>query len=681
MDDIEIVWNYEEDAASDAKEENTNSEDLATIVNSTLPEDVTYEEAIAAEDVTITVYEDGVEVDDVEAEFIGTNDAPALSLQNFEWNKAYTIKAVYSLAAIDVTITINVNTVDRVRDAITIDLADEQWSLTKEFETESETAAESIEAVYAKLVENGLNAKMGAADFLKDIFVTKAYTTDANTANGADAAVTKLAIDATEGATIKSFYNITDFTAAPEAVEYVMTVTTWYGQEITFTKTLNIGLTPVEITLNEETEYLVKDLEINTDTDSDDANDIAIDPETLAPIYENVTNVDKTSYTTAADYLKAIFTNNTNFSAAEILANGETLANTQIVVAADGATATATYTYEDFTVTPEQVVYKSTFTTWYGQVVVINKVIDIDYTTYDYVHVSEFVYGDTGNYYSKAIAKYDNDPEASSCLSGISIYLDLDTAFKLFDKDGNPVNFNGFDLYEPNDLGLTSVFDFTEQPKSPGIKFEENMGERNNNRLIYNGSDATVSVKPELVLTNSNGVKTVMKTSFDAGKPYAGYYIKKFNPVRQITYSDLVIPVADIAKVYTYSIMNQFSVKDVRMFELIAPAVLDKDTDKEYIYKPGAWVTGNGVDNGFADGVTANSIYGLEFIDFEEYQIPSSIKGLLTVEDNGDLVFNNMNQLKLTSDVTFSVDVLYKHTWIESELHTIKVTLKAPKED
>ena len=642
----DIVWNYEEDAYSDAGAI-TSSKDIATIVASNLPEDVTYENLLAVTP-TITVSVDGAETKDVVAIFGGNNNKPMIALENFEWNKTYTIVAVYELSSIDVTITATVNTIDRVRDGIVIKLAPEQWTLTKDFSYKSETVAEDLTVVYDMLVANKVNTTKKAAEFLKDIFINHAYNNDYNTANKAELNITKLAINDQDGATIKSVYSIEEFETIPESVEYVYTVNTWYGQKITFTKTLNIGLKPVEITLAEETKSLVKDLQFVTDA------------EKLAEIYDLVTNVDKANIA-AEQYLKSIFVDYALRSQVD-LANGVALANTKLVVNAEnGTSATAAYNYVDFEATPEAVVYKSTYTTWYGQVITINKVVNIDWTTYNYVHIPEWVYNNDG-YYSNALASYvEKQP---SLFEEIIISLDMDTAFKVVDKAGVTIN----DLKA---LGLTSKFGFAVDPVDSRIQFLSG-----SNNLYYHGHDLTVGVKGQLILKNSNGVETVLPTNFDKGQIYADYYVKQYNPVGKLTSANLEIPIAPIAKKYTYYAMNQLSLNDKRPgveANLIEKGELVKNDDNFVTWSNAAWVIGDGSNN-FAVGVNAKDIYGLKVTKFSCTGIPEDMKQLYFDTDNGMLYFDNTNQIELTTPIILNVKVDITHQWANDSAE-FKVTL------
>jgi hypothetical protein len=192
---------------------------------------------------------------------------------------------------------------------------------------------------------------------------------------------------------------------------------------------LNIGLKTVEITLADDKVMLVKDLEFSKAAGS------------LSEIYNLVGNVDKDNFT-AAEYLNAIFVDNAMRSQVD-LANGVAMNDTKLVVNADateGAAATVNYSYKDFSATPDSVVYKSTYTTWYGQTIIVNKTVAIDWTTYNYRDVEYYVYNSDDNYFSVPKATYINKPAESQSLADAYVSLDMNSAFNVVDKDGNVID-------------------------------------------------------------------------------------------------------------------------------------------------------------------------------------------------------------------------------------------------
>lgn len=649
MENVDIVWNYEEDANSDAGYEPTNSIDKLTIATSTLPADVTYENLLV-KNPAITVTTGGAVVNNVAVKFAGSNAAPTIELEGFEWDKTYEITALYELDSIDVTISVTVNTIDRGREPIVINLDEATWMLTKDFTNES-VYTDSLEPLFDALVANNINTTKDVDEFLEDIFVTNTYTVVSNQANGADYTNTMMNIAATS---ISSIYNIDDFaTEIPEKIDYVKEVTLWYGQEVKFTKTLNIGLETVEITLADDKVMLVKDLEFSMAAGS------------LSEIYNVVGNVDKDSFTTAAEYLNAIFVDNAMRSQFD-LANGEELENTKLVVSADateGAAATANYSYDDFDVTPEKVVYKSTYTTWYGQTIIVNKTVAIDWTTYNYRDVEYYVYNSDDNYFSVPKATYLNNPAASQSLYNAYVTLDMNSAFNVVDKDGNIIAFENLES-----LGLSSTFGFAQSPVDANIKFEENT-------LWYQGRDESVRVKGTLVLKNTNGVETVLPTNFDAGQKYANYYVEQYNLVGGLQSDNLNIIISKSeAKTYTYYLMNQLSLQDVRGFDLIQLGDIKEDNDREVTWNPANWMMGNDT-NGFAADFGAAGIYGIQNPVYTLTGIPESLKSVLTFEkETGKLVYNNNNALTETKTIELNVNVKVGHIW-KQESTNFKITL------
>lgn len=659
FDAIDVNWVYAHDAVVDAGEVAEYSRVLpAGNYVDNLPEDVDLATVLgfAAKSVTVTCDGNDVSADVVAAYSLNADKEAMLSISGFEWNKTYNVSAVYEVkdahgqVSSVVTLESTINTYDRVREVIELELEDAQWMLVKSFQYESETAPESLMAIYEGA--KSYLGEMSAADFLKDIFVTKAFVASENLANGKAEVNTMLEI-VDNGAAIKSVYNINDYAVIPEAVEYVYTITTWYGQEIVITKKLNIGLTPVEITLAEESRKLVKDLEFLTNAES------------LAAIYENVTNVDKTDFT-ADEYLKAIFSDFAVRSEA-YTANGVAKIATMLSVDHNPSFARASYSYTDFDTTPKSVVYKTTFTTWYGQEITINKTVNIDWTTYNYYDVPEWVYNVNGaDYYSNAIPYRVNIPEGSTLLNSIVISLDMDTAFLVGESLENGGYIDVTDKLV--ELGLTSKFDFSKTPTDTRIKFLES-----SNNLYYHGHDKTVGVKAQLTLKNSNSVETILPTNFDEGEKYDDYIVKQYNPVGKLKAENLNIRVAPIAKQYTYFAMNQLELVDDRQHNLIAHGSF-VENENEIKYANGNWVVGDD-HNGFAAGAKVDEIYGLKVTKFSCTGIPESLKHqLIFDETTGELYFNNWNSIELTAPIKLTITVDITHMWANDTV-SFNVTL------
>lgn len=659
-----IVWNYHDDAASDAGMLPTERVAAPATIKS-FPQDVTvkYDDVVKLTPASVKVFAYGAERNDqpvevkVGAEFGGTAKQPTIDLHNFAWGETYKIEAVYDMPDLKIVINATVTTEDRVRKEIEIKLADAEWMLTEDFVNESETKAESFyEAVYDALVASKVNhAYNNAFDkekFMKDVFVTKDFTVGAVTANDVEMKSTKL--EYLGDYKFKSVYNVTDFNPVPEKVEYVYAITTWYGQVIKFTKTLNLGLTPVELELPTEKFLLAKDLVFETK------------PESVAAIYDMVGKVDKANID-AETYLTKFFG---NLRAKTYLANGQEMKKTVMVVA-DDFTASARYNYVDFTETPKEVVYTSTYTTWYGQKVTITKKIVIDWYIYDFEAIDAFVNDNANGFYSDATAHRVTDK--NNMLSDLQIYCDMDTTFDVVTNEGERIA--KADLEK---LGLSVKFDFTTKPDNyDGIYFFEG------NKLYYHGFDKTVGVKGQLVLTNTNGVETVLTTKFDVDPKYMGYYVKQYNPVSKFEDAKpLTISVPkNNAKLFTYYLANQLSLTDDRDQELITPGEIILDTDMALVYENAEWTKGNGKDNGFAEGAYAAKIYGLEYTFFycdtknvPELMIEKEVFKFNT--ETGELVFDNRNDIVLQKPIELEVTVGIRHSWTKEETVSFKVLIQ-----
>ena len=228
----------------------------------------------------------------------------------------------------------------------------------------------------------------------------------------------------------------------------------------------------------------------------------------------------------------------------------------------------------------------------------------------------------------------------------------MNTAFNVVDKDDNVIA-----VADLAALGLASTFDFTTTHHA-GIFFQEG-----SNWLIYHGHDLKVGVNGQLVLTNSNGVETVLPTNFDG--EYADYFVNQYNPVGKLKSSNLDIKVSKIAKDYTYFINNQLKLVDDRGKNLIKRGTEYVD-ETEVTWTPADWVVGDN-ENGFADGVNVANIYGLKFNEGAYTlitPIPASLNGALSfTAATGELYFKNTNQIELTEQITLKFNVKIEHKW------------------
>jgi hypothetical protein len=219
-------------------------------------------------------------------------------------------------------------------------------------------------------------------------------------------------------------------------------------------------------------------------------------------------------------------------------------------------------------------------------------------------------------------------------------------------------------------LGLSSTFKFAETPNDPKIYFQDNT-----NTLFYQGRDESVRVKGTLVLKNSNDVVTVLPTNFDAGQKYANYYVEQYNLVGGLQSDNLNIIISKSeAKTYTYYLMNQLSVQDVRGFDLIQLGEIVENNDRVVAWSNANWMMGNDT-NGFATGYGAAGIYGIQNPVYTLTGIPESLKSVLTFEkETGKLVYNNNNALTETKTIELNVNVKVGHIW-KQESTNFKITL------
>ena len=654
---IQTKWTYALDAPVDAA---NNGEyyrnDLDLILKSqNLPSDVkSVADVIANAPQSVKVLLDGEEVD-VVASFFVDGEGIALSLNNFAWNKTYVVEAMYSIAgdSVEVTVSVPVTTIDRSREVIKLQLEDAQWMLTKAFQYESETTPESLNDIYETIKATADLGEMNAEKFLADIFVNHSFDCKNSVnaeSNEADDIRTKLVI-VNDGADIKSVYNINDYKEEiPEKLEYFFHVKTWYGQEIEISKTLNIGLEPIEITLPAENKYIVKN------------NVFVTAPESLEAIYEAVTRVNKNEFT-AAEYLKAIFAG-IELRAKNYTADGVTKAHTSLGVDPSAPEfATASYDYNDFDYAPMYVDYVTTYTTWYGQEITLKKRVDFVFPGFDFKHNFNYVYGADVDFYSQVQPLYTwmNDNESEGLLKFNVADVDLRAAFKVVDAELNEISAD-----ELAELGL--VYNFVIEDKThTGIEIDSAT-----DKLSYYGANPYVNVRANLYIVNDNGTEYVVPTSFDEGGKYASYNVVKFNP----------IGTAEVIKNPTVNVNNAIAYH-VHVLDYVKLMDYRSSGRQNYpLIADGAWVVGNG-ENGFAQGVQVGADYMYRITEDWKWDTSDvdnkDILPYITF-NNGVLTFDNSQQLELTAPFTIPVTLRFQNCWMEKPQQvTVKVTFNPIK--
>lgn len=395
----------------------------------------------------------------------------------------------------------------------------------------------------------------------------------------------------------------------------------------------------IKVVFDEKTEgntfTLARDLEIKAEADN------------LAEIPESRTaDIDIDS----EEYLTDIFVEHETSNVMNFIGEREGKESwiTGYHINADGQTGYAEYTYRTFRdIVSNPLVYTKTFTTWYGQEVEIQKYVYFEYPEFDFQYVKYWVYSPGlapkyyKGYYSIPQAKYS--PEGNNPMEiAVEKYevsaIDMNEAFTVIDINGGA----------PVDLekeGLKVEFDFRETPVSPAITFSEN-------KINYGGDDEHVAVSGRLLITNSDGTPAaVIPTSFDNNGIYSTYIVYRPEPIQPVlTKTDTVKVYLDNAVKYTTNLLENIIVKDERGFEIVSD---------------GEWITGDGL-NGYADGVIAKDVYGLEamFNDVitEISKVNYSFAKYISLEENM-LTMNNETNLALTEAVTVPVTFNISHNW------------------
>ena len=263
------TWNYLEDAAVDAAKLNISEADsfdpmavanytrefgyaLADAVVDNLPADTKLADVLNMEPAKVLV--NGEEVEDMEVVITAEGENATVEFLGFEWDKTYDITVVYSLSNVDVNVKFGFETFDRNRKPLLVDLG----NYTGVYATNlvfTEKVVDTMEGYIAQTVDAypANFAGITAADYLLDVFVTKAYHvcgTDhlfTNTVNGVEGVEnknTKLVINEENGQTIAAIYDYRDEVASKDgvivdALAYSKKMTLWYGQEVEFVKTVN----------------------------------------------------------------------------------------------------------------------------------------------------------------------------------------------------------------------------------------------------------------------------------------------------------------------------------------------------------------------------------------------------------------------------------------------------------
>lgn len=337
--------------------------------------------------------------------------------------------------------------------------------------------------------------------------------------------------------------------------------------------------------------------------------------------------------------------------------------NTYLAIdgASNGQTVYTNFSYNDFDFVPAQVEYTKTVTTWYGQVIVLNKVLNFEFPVYDFKHNSKYVYGADADFYSQVQPEYTwkNDNEDEGLLKFDVAKVILRAAFDVIDA-------NGKKLTPAEQAALSLKYNFV-------IEDEEHVGIDINadDELSYYGANPYVNVRANLYIVHNNGAKYTVPTSFDEGGKYASYNVVKFNPIG--TAEVIKNPTVDVnnAIAYNVHVLDYVKLDDHRM----------GGRQNWPLITNGAWVAGSGL-NGFAQGVDVRADYMYRINEVwvnDTSDVDEEIRPYITL-NNGTLTFDNSQQLELTAPFTVPVTLKFQNCWMEKPQQvTVKVTFNPIK--
>ena len=348
---------------------------------------------------------------------------------------------------------------------------------------------------------------------------------------------------------------------------------------------------------------------------------------------------------------------------------------TNMVISENGAFASVGFSYKSFDFVPTKVTYTMDVTLWFGQKAqFIYTVNFVRPTIYNFQHNDLWVFTDNG-YYSKAMGRYTTDAAAtvvdknSTAVRAFAIdNINMDKVFNIIETiDGLPsvILSDENDFAEYVERGLVTEFDFVVEPKDDNITIV-------NNILDYNGRDAFVEVYGKLFLQHDNGARIQLATSFDEGKAYCDYIVKKFDPLTDLKADEayVYIPVTEVKEIYV-EVLKNFSIYESRNGDNKPYKLYDADGKAfvvDLITEAGKWFVGTGY-NGWYYGKTVNSLdmYGVEFesaYSDVDPAIPAQYKNYIKWDAvNGKLTFDNTYNLTLAVPVEIPVSLTVDYKW------------------
>lgn len=313
---------------------------------------------------------------------------------------------------------------------------------------------------------------------------------------------------------------------------------------------------------------------------------------------------------------------------------------------------------------PSDLHYACKFTTWYGQVVNVTKLVKFNMPKFDFAHNEYYVFEDDTRFYSQVAPEYTFNPEGSDAIDTYTVAnVELESVFFVIDENNQILDKALMEKY-----GLVVDYIIEEKAEDrPGIEMI------NGNEIVYLGSNDEVNVYGNLYIQNSDTAKTRIKfvTSFDDDAVYGDYVVKKFNPILKAEVDPCVVYVNN-DKPFTVNPLNYITLGDDRR----GAAAAKKPSYDLIDFDLGAWVMGNG-ENGFAAGKTSADVYGLT-IDWtwSEASVPAQLKGQFVWNEDNTLTFLNTHNVALTKDVNLNITLTIENVWMEPQQIKVPVTFK-----
>lgn len=341
------------------------------------------------------------------------------------------------------------------------------------------------------------------------------------------------------------------------------------------------------------------------------------------------------------------------------------------------------FAYSSFDFAVEKAKYVKNITLWYGQE--IELVYDVTFTVptnYDFKHNDLWVY-DTNGYFSQVkpryrgltASRYEVDTNTRLLYDFSVEDVDMDTAFDVVDTAA--------DADEPltdeqlAELGITTKFFFVEEPEDDNIKFVPGT-----NAIAYNGKDNSVHVAGKLMMSHSNGASFELPTSFDEGGIYAGYIVKKFNPLCDLSINPNAPKKIEVteAKVYTVKAIDYFDLFESRDGSGTPYVWADGFKVNLIDHETKTWMIGNGkpssveTSNGWYNTRNREQVYKMTSEFSLGAEIPAQYKNNITwIPEEGIISFDASKNIALAKDVVIPVKLSVDLPWAYTE-KTVEIT-------